>query len=375
MRIVVDAKIPFLKGILDPVAEVVYADPAQITRDLVKNADALIVRTRTRCDARLLEGSSVRFIATATIGYDHIDTAYCESNGIAWTNAEGCNSSSVQQYIASTLMALAHGRGFTLAGKTIGIVGVGNVGKKVERLCRALGMRVLKNDPPRARSEGPSEFVSLDTIVHEADILTFHVPLNMAGEDKTYHLGDRQFLNHLRSPQILINTSRGEVLETGSLTESLRARRIAGCVLDVWEQEPNIDRTLLEFVTLATPHIAGYSVDGKANGTAMSVRALSRHFNLGLDSWFPAHIPTPSQTVLNVECTGKKNEQILSELIIATYDVRSDDRRLRASPETFEHQRGAYPLRREFPVYSVTLDHATPETTSLVKEIGFTLVH
>lgn len=375
MRIVVDAKIPFLKGILDPVAEVVYADPAQITRDLVKNADALIVRTRTRCDARLLEGSSVRFIATATIGYDHIDTAYCESNGIAWTNAEGCNSSSVQQYIASTLMALAHGRGFTLAGKTIGIVGVGNVGKKIERLCRALGMRVLKNDPPRARREGPDEFVSLDTIVHEADILTFHVPLNMAGEDKTYHLGDRQFLNHLRSPQILINTSRGEVLETGSLTESLRARRIAGCVLDVWEQEPNIDRTLLEFVTLATPHIAGYSVDGKANGTAMSVQALSRHFNLGLDSWFPAHIPTPSQTVLNVECTGKKNELILSELIIATYDVRSDDRRLRASPETFEHQRGAYPLRREFPVYSVTLDHATPETASLVKEIGFTLVH
>jgi erythronate-4-phosphate dehydrogenase len=146
-------------------------------------------------------------------------------------------------------------------------------------------------------------------------------------------------------------------------------------VLDVWEQEPSIDRTLLEFVTLATPHIAGYSVDGKANGTAMSVQALSRHFNLGLDSWFPAHIPTPTQTVLKVECMGKKNEQILSELILATYDVRSDDRRLRASPETFEQQRGAYPLRREFPVYSVILDHATPETASLVKEIGFTLLH
>ena len=190
MKIVCDNKIPFLRGALEPYAEVVYLPGAETTPEVVKDADAVVTRTRTRCDASLLEGSRVRAIATATIGFDHIDTTWCEAHGIAWSNAPGCNSWSVKQYISSVLAVLAQRHGLKLDTLTLGVVGVGNVGSKVAEVGRAYGMRVLLNDPPRARAEGPEAFTDLDTLLAESDIVTVHVPLTRGGEDATWHLFD-----------------------------------------------------------------------------------------------------------------------------------------------------------------------------------------
>jgi len=371
MKIVIDKKIPFIVGVLERYGEVLYREGRDITRDDVRNADALIIRTRTTCDRALLEGTKVRFIASATIGFDHIDTAYCEANNIFWTNAAGCNSSSVQQYIAAAIFHLAEEFRFELAQKTIGIVGVGNVGTKVATLCRALGMRVLLNDPPRARREGSKEFVSLDTVIEQADIVTFHVPLNPEGTDKTFHMVDEKLLSKFRKDQILINSSRGEVVDGDALKTSLKNKMLADCVLDVWEHEPDIDRELLGFSEIATPHIAGYSADGKANGTAMSVQAFSRFFGLDLHAWYPGKVSLPAITTLEVECGDLSNQTVLGGLVKRTYDILADDARLRMSPETFEKQRGAYPLRREFPTYTLTLMNAPAGLKTLVQAIGF----
>ena len=267
MKVVCDSDIPFLKGALEPYCEVVYACGRDISSDMVQDADALVIRTRTRCDANLLEGSKVRFIATATIGYDHIDTEWCESHGIKWTNAPGCNSWSVQQYIGSLLVTMSRSLGFKFKEKTIGVVGVGNVGSKVARLAALLGFRVLLCDPPRARKEGAGQFVSLDEIIERSDIITLHVPLIRDGEDATLHMFNESRLAMMNSDQILINSSRGEVVDGQALKNALAEKRILAASLDVWENEPQIDPLLLSLLFTGTPHIAGYSVDGKATGT------------------------------------------------------------------------------------------------------------
>lgn len=371
MKIVVDRKIPFIKGVLEPYAEVFYLEGSVIARAELLDTDALIVRTRTKCNEKLLSGTKVRFIASATIGFDHIDTAYCQAHNITWTNAAGCNSSSVQQYIAAALIHLAEEFKLDLSEKTIGIVGVGNVGTKVASLCKAFGMSVLLNDPPRERREGSKEFVPLETIIKAADIITLHVPLNRGGVDNTLHLVDEGFLSRMRPDQILINSSRGEVVEGEALKSCLKRKQIAECVLDVWEREPKIDTELLGLVEIGTPHIAGYSADGKANGTAMSVQSLSRFFGLGLDDWFPAEVPAPASRAFELDCTGMSEQDIFANLIHRTYDILSDDARLRLSPATFERQRGEYPLRREFSTYTVTLLNAQERVRKHVNTIGF----
>lgn len=375
MKVVVDKNIPFIQGLLEKRAEVVYREGREISRSDVLNADALIIRTRTKCNRHLLEGTTVRFIASATIGYDHIDTAFCHANNILWTNAAGCNSSSVQQYIAAALFHLAEELRFELSQKTIGIVGVGNVGSKVGRLCTALGMHVLLNDPPRERREESKDFVSLDTIVEDAEIVTFHVPLNMEGDDRTFHLVDEKLLSKFRKNQILINSSRGEVVDSEALKVSLQGKMLAECVLDVWEREPEIDTQLLGLVEIGTPHIAGYSADGKATGTSMSVQALSRFFGLDLNDWYPEKVPLPASTVLEADCRNVSEQNVIAGLIQRTYDILADDARLRMSPQTFEKQRGAYPLRREFPTYTVKLLDAHDGLTSIVQAMGFKTLH
>ncbi|MBF8294733.1 MAG: erythronate-4-phosphate dehydrogenase [Bacteroidetes bacterium] len=375
MKVVVDRNIPFIQGVLEKYAEVVYLEGREISRTDVLNADALIIRTRTKCNRHLLEGTAVRFIASATIGYDHIDTAFCHANNIFWTNAAGCNSSSVQQYIAAALFHLAEELKFELSQKTIGIVGVGNVGNKVARLCTALGMHVLLNDPPRERQEGSKDFVSLDTIVEDAEIVTFHVPLNMGGDDRTFHLVDEKLLLKFRKSQILINSSRGEVVDSEALKASLRGKMLAECVLDVWEREPEIDTQLLGLVEIGTPHIAGYSADGKANGTSMSVQAFSRFFGLDLNDWYPEKVPLPASTVLEADCRNVSEQNVIASLIQRTYDILADDARLRMSPQTFEKQRGEYPLRREFPTYTVKLLGAHGGLQSIVQGMEFKTLH
>lgn len=374
IKIAADSKIPFLKGALDHAADVTYYDPSEMTHEAVKDKDALIIRTRNHCNHDLLSGTNVKFIATATIGYDHIDTEYCSQNNIKWVNAPGCNSSSVMQYIASSLVTITEKRNLDLTKSTIGIVGVGNVGSKVARLAGALGMNVLLNDPPRAEKEGPDGFVSLDQIIEKSDIITFHVPLIKSGPYKTYHMAGEEFFAKFNGSRTLINSSRGPVVETEALKNAIASGKVNFCVLDVWEKEPNIDIELLKVVNIATPHIAGYSADGKANGTAECVRRVSEFFGLGIDAeWYPSDIPAPegpAELSFDTSCQGN---DILLKAIKSTYDVMRDDAVLRISPETFERQRGKYPVRREFPYYTVHMENSDPEVRERLEKIGFRL--
>ena len=372
MKIVCDNKIPFIRGAFEPYAEVVYLPGAETTPDVVKDADAIVTRTRTRCDASLLSESTVRAIATATIGFDHIDTAWCEANGIAWSNAPGCNSWSVKQYISSVLAVLAQRHGLRLDALTLGVVGVGNVGSKVADVGRAFGMRVLLNDPPRARAEGPEPFIDLDTLLAESDIVTVHVPLTRGGEDATWHLFDAVRLAGMRPSQILINSSRGPVVDNAALKDALGHGGLKAAVLDVWEGEPDIDRDLLDLLDIATPHIAGYSADGKANGTTMSVRYLASQLGLPLADWIASGIPAPDQALeFAVDASGKTVQEVLVEAVLHTYDVRRDSDALRAAPGSFERLRGDYWVRREPSAFTLTLLHGTPDTAARLGMLGF----
>ncbi len=374
MKVVIDDKIPFIKGVLEPYAEVVYLPGAGFAPENISDADALIIRTRTKCNETLLKGTSVKFIATATIGYDHIDAAWCEANGITWTNVPGCNSGSVRQYLASVLATLSVQFGFAFRDMTLGVVGVGNVGSKVARLGEILGMNVLMNDPPRARKEGPAQFVPLDEIFQMSDIITLHVPLNLSGPDKTFQLFDEALFDCLQRRTVVINSSRGEVVDGNALKNALKRKLIGAAVLDVWENEPNIDRELLSAVNIATPHIAGYSVDGKAGGTAGAIRALSRFFGLPLNDWQPTVTVMPEQPLrFELDCGEKSMGRCLCEAVWHTYSVNDDDGRLRASPETFEKQRGDYPVRREFEAFTIDLKNDRAGVGETLKKLGFTV--
>jgi len=371
MKFIIDDKIPYIQGALEPFGEVLYLSGPKTTPEIVRDADAIITRTRTICNEQLLAGSAVKIIATATIGFDHIDTEYCDKAGILWTNAPGCNSKSVEQYIASALFILAERKGFELKGKTIGVVGVGQVGSKVARVCELFGMNVLLNDPPRAREEGPEKFCSLERIMQEADIITLHVPLYMQGEDATYHLADDRFFQALKRKPILFNSCRGEVLDSNSAKSALKKKLISGLVIDCWENEPDLDLELLGMVDLATPHIAGYSKDGKANGTNMSIQALSRFFGLGINDWKAQNVELPKNTMIQLDGNALTEEELLSKAVLTTYDIRVDDADLRKNPELFEKLRGDYPVRREYPVYTIHCRNVGQNIQEKLEALGF----
>ena len=373
MLIVADDKIPYLKGILEAYAKIEYYNGSQISKKIVKNADAIIIRTRTICNKELLEGSKVKFIATATIGFDHIDTKFCKSNNIEWTNVPGCNSGSVMQYIASALGRLSLKYNFDLSEKTIGIIGHGNVGSKVAKLASILGMKVLLNDPPLQKINNSKKYVSLKEIQEKADIISFHVPLNKTGIDKTWHLVDENFLKKLKSSCIIINSSRGSVIDNFALKIALQKKQIKGAVIDVWETEPDIDTELLDLVDFATPHIAGYSADGKAKGTAMSVQAISNYFGFNLKNWFPKTIPTLQNTEIKIDDNENDDNKVLIKCILASYDILFDDERLRKSINTFEKQRGEYPIRREFSSYSVKIHSSKISIIKKLHELEFNI--
>ena len=344
MRVIVDNKIPFIKEAIEKIADsVIYTPGRDFTPELVKDADALIIRTRTRCNKELLEGSKVRFIATATIGFDHIDTEYCREAGIAWTNAPGCNSASVAQYVQSALLLLQQLKGVQLSELTLGIIGVGNVGSKIAQVGQELGMRVLKNDLPRQDKEGESDFSSLQALAAECDILTFHVPLYKEGPYKTFHLADHTFFRSLKRCPVIINTSRGEVIETNALLNALEDGLISDAIIDVWEHEPEINLELLRKVIIGTPHIAGYSADGKANATRMSLDAICRFFRIERN--YEIHAPVPNSPVIHAE----NYENALLQI----YNPAEDSDRLKNQPELFETLRGDYPLRREEQAYII----------------------
>ena len=336
MKVIVDNKIPYIKGLIETLAdEVIYLPGKDFTPEVVKEADALIIRTRTLCNRKLLEGSKVRFIGTATIGFDHIDTKYCQEAGITWSNCPGCNAGAVEQYVHAALLLLQQEKGLQLKGACLGIVGVGHVGERIRRMAERIGMKVLLNDPPRADA-GEQGFTSLDTLARQCDVLTFHTPLIREGKYRTFHLADRTFFQKLQRKPYLLNTSRGEVVETEALLEALHTGAVAGAVIDVWENEPHINRELLDKVFIGTPHIAGYSADGKANATRMVLEAFCRFFHKPIN--FHLTLPEVSRPALS----GEEDLQFLQQ-----YNPHIDCENLRAHPEQFEQLRGDYHLRRE----------------------------
>jgi erythronate-4-phosphate dehydrogenase len=339
MKIVIDQNIPFLQGLLEPWFEVVYA--SQIDAALVRDASALLVRTRTRCDAALLAGSAVEFIGTATIGHDHIDIEYCRQHGIQVVAAAGSNARAVLQYVASALVHLARRQGWQPEEKTLGVVGLGHVGSLVAELGRSCGFRVIGCDPPRMRRDPALGCVSFEELSAGADIVTFHVPLNRSGVDRTASMADGSFFERLRPGATLINSSRGAVIDQEALKKALRSGKLAAAVLDVWDNEPAIDPALAALTTLGTMHIAGYSVQGKANASAMVVQALAKKFGLPLTGWYPPGVPP--------QVIGPMPDwPTLQQTIDTYYNITADDRRLRGHLDRFEALRNEYTYRTEY---------------------------
>ena len=340
MKIVVDDKIPYIRETICQLAdEVVFLSGAAITADDVRDADVLVVRTRTRCNRQLLEGSKVQLVVTATIGYDHIDTQWLESAGIRWTNCPGCNSGSVAQYLECSLLLLEQQKGLSLRQSTIGIVGCGHVGSKVKAVAERLGMRVLVCDPPLESKESntqhpsPITFTSMEVIEREADVITFHVPLTKEGDYPTWHLADDDFFHRLSRVPYIINTSRGEVVDNKALLHALEEGRVRDAVIDVWENEPRPDASLLEKVFIGTPHIAGYSADGKVNADNMVIDAICQQFGLP----HPEQIVAPTLPA-DFRYTGSP---------LDLYNPVNDSQKLKAECSLFEQLRNNYPLRRE----------------------------
>lgn len=330
ITVVADSAIPFLQGVLEPWAEVRYLPGSAIAAADVRDADALVVRTRTQCNEALLAGSHVRLVATATIGFDHIDTAWCASHGIRVATAAGCNARGVLQWVAALLVHLAHTQGWRPADKTLGIVGVGHVGSLVRQYAQAWGFRVLCCDPPREEREHCG-FLPLDTVAREADLLTFHVPLDTS----TRHLAGADLFRIMKPGATLINSSRGEVADTQALLASGLA-----CALDVWENEPRLDLRLLRRALIATPHIAGYSQQGKATATALAVGAVAQTFGLPLGAWYPPTVaPSTPRAIAWSELCGS---------IAGVFDIEALSRQLKAASADFERMRDNYVYRPEY---------------------------
>lgn len=344
MKAVVDDKIPFIREAIEQIAdEVVYLPGRQIGPDDVRDADVLVVRTRTRCNRRLLEGSRVQFVATATIGFDHIDTDYLKQAGIAWSNCPGCNANSVAQYIHASLLLLKRDAGMDLRRTTLGIVGVGHVGEAVRRAVTPLGVRILLNDPPREEKEGRqlpdgTVFAPLEQLQQECDILSLHTPLVTEGAHPTYHLADEAFLMNLTRHPVLINSGRGEVVDNEALLRALDEGAVGRAIIDTWENEPHISLPLLYKVYIGTPHIAGYSADGKANATRMTLQAICRHF--GIERQFRIEPPALPPDFVPASDPEERALQL--------YNPLDDSRRLKANPQRFEDLRGNYPMHSEF---------------------------
>ena len=371
MKIVIDENIPFIQGVFEPWAEVTYSPGRAIDAAMVKDADALIVRTRTRCDSSLLKESRVKIVASATIGFDHLDTVWLEKAGVKWVNAPGCNSGSVMQYITAILFSLARRYSLDLRHLTLGIVGVGNVGSKVARAAEAIGMRVLLNDPPRHRHEGGGDFHPLERLLAESDILTLHVPLTLERADKTRHLISGSTLSELKRNCIIINSSRGEVVNNAALRDALNDRIILGAALDVWEGEPEADIKLVELVDFATPHIAGYSIDGKANATINSVREVAATLNIPLTDWKPASLTQPPEPVIDLTHFGSDTDplDIVASAVMHTYQPEEDGLLFRSNPGDFEYLRDNYRIRREFGSFSVRTTDL--KAGKILSDLGF----
>lgn len=331
MKIIIEDKVPFIRGVFEPVADVVYLPANDINLCSLAQADALITRTRPRLDSDLLENSPIKVIATATIGTDHVDLDFCARKGIAVYNAPGCNAPAVAQWVFASIFELTEAK--APSSLTLGVVGVGNVGKIVEHWGRILGFNVLLCDPPRVENESCHGFVDLNYIADNSDIITFHTPLIKTGSFPSFHLADKSFFHRLQRSPVVLNASRGPVVDTRSLVDAIASGKVSAAAVDCWEGEPHIDLDLLHLSSIATPHIAGYSIEGKKRATLTAIRAVSHELGLAVKD--PFVMPPVNLDKIN------------KEAIISSYDIMADSDMLKSCPEEFERLRDNYNLRNE----------------------------
>ena len=353
-----------------------------IRREALMHADILLTRSSTRVNAKLLEGTPVRFVATATIGDDHYDKAWLHKQGMAYANAAGSSTGSVIEYMIAALLELHARKHVHIPDTCIGIIGAGHIGGGFEDVCRKLGMKVLVNDPPRARQEGARGFSELDELLAKADVINLHTPLTCDGSDPTSHLIDQAALDRFQGHGV-INAGRGGVVDNDALADWLDASAKRFAVLDCWENEPDISRRLLTHpnLTLATPHIAGHSLDGKAANTQFVYNALCRH--LGVDPvWNMYDQLPPAEGKPHPVSTGPDIWSNLHLAVSRLYDIAEDDRQLKASSEledgerarAFTHLRRHYPIRRTWGVTPIHFSSVPPEITGLADAIGLRLI-
>ena len=333
IRLIIEKNIPFVKGLLDDYATVRYLAPEEITHKAVRETDGLMIRTRTLCNEELLAKSEVKMIATATIGTDHLDLDYCRRRGITVTNAPGCNAPAVAQYVFASLLQVINR---PLQSYTIGIVGVGHVGSIVARWAEAFEMKVLRCDPPRQRAEGGDGWCDLDTIAREADIITFHTPLTREGDDATFHMADASFFAKLKRMPVIINSARGAIVDTQALIDARRNGKVSRIIMDCWENEPELNPELLALTDVATPHIAGYSAEGKVRASQVALDALTTFFMMPRVTVEQPLPPAAARAV------SKRD-------ILASYDPMPESEALKADPGRFEELRNSYHLRHEVP--------------------------
>lgn len=378
MRIVADENIPFVKEAFSSLGEVVCLPGRDLCSDLLVNTEVLLVRSVTSVNARLLEGTPVRFVGTATIGTDHIDQAYLTQRKIAFADAAGSNATSVAEYVTTALLTLAEMYEWNLDKMSLGIIGVGHIGSRVERMAKVLGMDVWPHDPPLQRQTGDDRFVNL-TEALEADIVTFHVPLTTEGTDPTYHLLDKAYFSRLRMSTVIINTSRGPVVDNQALKDWLDDIGMGPVVLDVWENEPDIDLELLDQTAIATPHIAGYSLDGKVNGTICLHQALCRFLRVEQPCPLGHLLPAPRPSTIILNSHQMDTQQAICKAFQTIYPIMKDDNQLRpitSQPvnqraKFFDGLRKNYPVRREASAWKVQINPPDPTLAEKLRLLGF----
>ncbi len=355
MKIVGDENIPFVKDCFSSIGEVSLYTGKAISPEAIKDADVLLVRSVTRVGADLLGGSGVRFVGTATIGFDHIDIEYLSRNNIGFASAPGSNANSAAEYVIAALLNVGQKYNLDLQGKSIGVIGAGNVGSRVAKKCAALGIKVYLNDPPLQRQTGDAKYLPLKELF-DCDFITLHTPLTFEGLDKTFHLVGEKFFKSLKAGCIFFNTSRGGVVDSSALKAAKESGRLKAVVLDVWENEPNIDTELLKMVDIGTPHIAGYSLDGKVAGMIMIYKSACEYFGFEAKFDIDSFLPQPAVPQLEVNPKVGIEQDVLLGAVEKIYDIKEDDSRMRRILEKQAEERGKffsrlrkdYPVRREF---------------------------
>jgi len=378
VKIIADANIPFVKECFSSIGEVETVVGRELRPEQAKDADCLLVRSVTKVNEKLLAGSKIKFVATATIGTEHIDQHYLNSRSIGFAAAPGSNSNSVADYVVAAMLNVGRKHNITLEGKSIGIVGVGNVGSKAEKKCSALGMKVVCNDPPLARQTRDEKYRPIDEIF-DCDFVTLHTPLTFEGIDKTFHLANEKFFKSLKAGCVFLNTSRGGVHDTDAIKAAIESGRLKAAVLDVWENEPNIDNELLRMVDISTPHIAGYSLDGKVGGMIMIYQAACKFFGIQPKYSINDFLPQPVVPEIKVEPSSDDEQHILHETVQQVYAIGRDDfntREILMLPaETkggyFDDLRKNYPVRREFHNTIVTVPDRKAALSGKLSGIGF----